>query len=153
MSNTWLKHSLTCREYKTPMSTEESRKMYYHLRTDRYSVMYVDFWACLVLIARYGELPNFRNVPNNKDGLQRRMWNIHKGLVRHLLEASDIKVDVSSDILEKDVCFDDLCTAIENRDLQPTLKVEEIKIQIKKSAKELVLLIDWADDKNDQFFS
>ena len=148
-SNTWLKHTLTCREHNKSMTKEESRNMYYHLRTDKCSIMYVDCWALMVLMGRYGELPNFRNVPNNKDGLQRKQWNIPKGAVRNLLKLSGCTVDISDDILNRDVCSDDLCTVIEDRDLPQPPKVE---IQIKLSAKQLVLLIDWSDDKDDNTY-
>ena len=47
----------------------------------------MDIWTALVLIARYGEFPSIKNVPNNKDGcFQRTSWNLPEGFVKNLFE-------------------------------------------------------------------
>jgi hypothetical protein len=81
MTNSWLKHHLSLAANGKTMDTEESRKRYYYLRTEYVSKKWVDVYAALVLIARYGELPCPVNVPNNshnnsinKDDLQEILY-------------------------------------------------------------------------------
>lgn len=65
MTNSWLKRKLALEAEGKTMSIEESREKYWHLRTEYVSRRWVDVYAALVLIARYGELPCPVNVPNN----------------------------------------------------------------------------------------
>jgi hypothetical protein len=92
MTNTWLKTKLAHEQNNEVFPREESIKAYWHLRCDNASRYYVDVFAALVLISRYGELPCASNVPNTKDGgFQRIMWNLPTDFVQNLFELSGCK--------------------------------------------------------------
>lgn len=92
MTNTWLKTKLAYEQNNEVFPREESIKAYWHLRCDNASRYYVDVFAALVLISRYGELPCASNVPNTKDGgFQRVMWNLPTDFVEKLFELSGCK--------------------------------------------------------------
>lgn len=82
MTNSWLKHKLALEADNKIMTIEESREKYWYLRTEYVSRKWVDVYAALVLIARYGELPCPVNVPNNSCmiGLKlqqhRKVWSL-----------------------------------------------------------------------------
>jgi hypothetical protein len=83
MTNSWLKRKLALQANGKSMSVTESREKYWHLRTEYVSRKWVDVYAAIVLISRYGELPCPVNVPNNqvndsnKTGFSQKN-NIHK---------------------------------------------------------------------------
>lgn len=78
MTNGWLKHKLSLEQSgMSPMETKESLEKYWHLRSEPASRNYVDVYAALVLMARYGEAPTAFNVPNNNnDGPKRTQWSL-----------------------------------------------------------------------------
>jgi hypothetical protein len=87
MTNSWLKSKLAHEQNDATFTREQSIKMYYHLRTDNASKYWVDVWAALVLIGRYGELPSDDNVPNTKGGeCQRDKWHLPEGFVDKLFK-------------------------------------------------------------------
>ena len=66
MTNSWLKYSLALAASGKAMTTEESKERYWFLRTEYASRKWVDIYAAIVLVGRYGELPCPVNVPNSK---------------------------------------------------------------------------------------
>ncbi len=94
MTNTWLKTKLAAEQSGKVFSLEESRKTYWHLRSETASRMWVDVWAAFVLLARYGEVPNHMNVPNTigcstNQPLKRKSRNLPVGF----LEALDLEYE------------------------------------------------------------
>jgi hypothetical protein len=89
-TNSWLKHKLTLDGLKKEMTPKESSEKYWHLRTEKASREYVDIYAALVLIARYGEIPCAVNVPVTKvtiDNIEydRPKWSLPNSFVDCLL--------------------------------------------------------------------
>ena len=66
MTNSWLKYSLALAASGKTMTTEESKERYWFLRTEYASRKWVDIYAAIVLVGRYGELPCPVNIPNSK---------------------------------------------------------------------------------------
>jgi hypothetical protein len=92
MTNSLLKYKLALEDNNLPpMSDQELEEKYWHYRTEIESKKWVDIYACLVLIARYGELPCSFNVPNNKDnGPKRLKWNLPTNFVSNLFKKLNI---------------------------------------------------------------
>lgn len=63
MTNTWLKFKMAINR---PLSLQESRDKYWHLRSETASKKWVDVYCAIVLMARYGELPCHANLPDYK---------------------------------------------------------------------------------------
>lgn len=96
MTNSWLKMKLAHEQNGVVFPREQSIKAYWHLRTDNASKYWVDVWAALVLIGRYGELPSDDNVPNTKGGdcsYLRKKWHLPEGFVERLFEISGCSID------------------------------------------------------------
>lgn len=85
MTNSWEKYSLELESLGKTMTREESIKRYWILRTEYVSKRWIDVWAALVLIARYGELPCTVNIPNTKGSGKRVKWDIPHNLVSSLI--------------------------------------------------------------------
>ena len=93
MTNAWLKNKLAHEQNGVAFDRGASIKAYYHLRTDNASKYWVDVWTALVLIARYGELPSFDNVPNTKGGeYQRTEWHLPEGFVEKLFKICEVEL-------------------------------------------------------------
>lgn len=90
MTNTYLKHKLALEQSGLPpMNEKEATDMYWHLRTEPASRNWVDVYAALVLMARYGEMPGEINMPNTAgDGPKRKQWS----LPDYLLESYVLKI-------------------------------------------------------------
>lgn len=89
-TNSWLKHKLTLDNINKEMTPKESSERYWHLRTEKASREYVDIYAALVLITRYGEIPCSVNIPVTKvtiDNVEydRPFWSIPDSLVDRLV--------------------------------------------------------------------
>lgn len=106
MTNSWLKNKIAHEQNGVVFPREQSIKSYWHLRTDNASKYWVDVWAALVLIGRYGEVPIndilleggkvYGNVPNTKGGefqYQRNKWHLPEGFVDQLLQLSGCTLD------------------------------------------------------------
>ena len=78
MTNGWLKHKLSLEQSNCePMSKKESEEKYWHLRSEPVSRNWIDVYASLILMARFGEAPTDFNVPNNNnDGPKRNQWSL-----------------------------------------------------------------------------
>ena len=78
MTNGWLKNKLSLEQSGClPMTKQESEEKYWHLRSEPVSRNWVDVYAAIVLIARYGEVPTEFNVPNNNNnGPRRTQWSL-----------------------------------------------------------------------------
>lgn len=72
-------------------NADEVAKRLYRLRTEDWSHMNVHIYAALVLLIRYGELPNDNNVPQNIDGPngkpqpKMKHWDLPVGFMNSLL--------------------------------------------------------------------
>lgn len=172
MTNTWLKTKLAHEQNNEVFSRETSIKAYWHLRCDNASRYYVDVFAALVLISRYGELPCENNIPNTKDGgFQRTMWNLPTDFVQNLFELSGCEPP-EMPVLENP-CFatyqqekvnhlpEPMETLIEWDVYQNAIKVQSnnscvtVKVQPptkKKTSFEIMMELDWADDSKDYLY-
>jgi len=92
-NSSFLKEKLSREEAGKNMSLEEEREKYRHQRTELLSRNYVDCYAALISIVRYGELPCPLNVPNNKnsEGLTRSFWNLPENFVSKILSLVEKK--------------------------------------------------------------
>lgn len=95
-TNTWLKYKMMGYEGVLDFTKEESKKLYWHLRTDELSTEWVDVCAVLVLLSRYGELPSKDNTPilSLKNGevetvYRRSLWHIPTGLLAKIFQDSN----------------------------------------------------------------
>jgi len=89
MTNSWLKYKLAIEDSGEKLTTEESKKRYWHLRTEFASRKWVDIYAAIVLVCRYGELPCPVNVPNSKSVSPIRLsWNLPDIFMTMLLQKS-----------------------------------------------------------------
>lgn len=173
MTNTWLKTKLAHEQNNEVFPREESIKAYWHLRCDNASRYYVDVFAALVLISRYGELPCASNVPNTKDGgFQRVMWNLPTDFVEKLFELSGCEPPempvLEKPELEKQLPVqqvnhlpEPMETLIEWDVYQNAIKVQSnnscvtVKVQTpkkKKTSFEIMMELDWADDSKDYLY-
>jgi len=77
-TNTHLKWEEVHRQNNVSIDEEESKKTYFHLRTEFTSTGWVHIYAALVLMARYEELPTDENIPQNlaPNSLQMKEWNL-----------------------------------------------------------------------------
>jgi len=101
MTNAWLKHKLALGATGEVMSPEESASRYWHLRTEYASKRWVDCWAAMVLIGRYGELPCPVNVPNNRnEGPQRVSWDLPREFVSVLLTRGTVESSICESTTE-----------------------------------------------------
>lgn len=75
--------------YKTIMTKEEYNR-FVCMRTEYISRKYVDCWACVVLIARYGELPCTANkmLWYSLNSEQRAGWSLPRNFVSSILKSS-----------------------------------------------------------------
>lgn len=179
MTNTWLKTKLAHEQNNEVFPREDSINAYWHLRCDNASRYYVDVFAALVLISRYGELPCATNVPNTKDGgFQRVMWNLPTDFVQNLFELSGCEPPempvLEKPVLEKPEVVSQLPvqqqinylpepmeTLIEWDVYQNAIKVQSnnscvtVKVQTptkKKTSFEIMMELDWADDSKDYLY-
>jgi hypothetical protein len=134
MTNTWLKNKLAYENENILFSREESINFYWHLRIENVAKYWVDVWASLVLLSRYGELPTCQNVPNLKNTTgrfepQRAEWNLPHQFIEKLFA--------------KCGCVMPTPPKIETPSIEKeTPKVETPK---KKAAIEIVFEINWND--------
>lgn len=92
MTNAWLKNKLALGATGGAMTPEESAECYWHQRTEYASKRWVDCWAAIVLMVRYGELPCPSNIPNNLDGpvlkaTRRVSWDLPTGFMDGMITA------------------------------------------------------------------
>jgi hypothetical protein len=93
-TNSYLKYQEGCKDSNVDFSLEERRKRFYALRTEIYSVSYVHVYAALVLMIRYGDIPNEHNVPNNlNQDPKLKTWNLPNSWLNRILECYRIVVD------------------------------------------------------------
>lgn len=89
MTNSWLKYNLALADSGKTMTTEESKERYWFLRTEYASRKWVDIYAAIVLVGRYGELPCPVNVPNSKSGDPTRIsWCLPETFMTMFLQNS-----------------------------------------------------------------
>lgn len=179
MTNSWLKMKLAHEQNGVEFSRETSAKTYYHLRTDNASKYWVDVWASMVLIARYGELPSKDNVPNTKGGeYQRDTWHIPNGFVENLFKCCGLVMPIHVNTFEPQheqvqyeemQCWPDepevvkewahqqethsvsLEQGVANNSDMPNLeKVEEIKTKPKRTILEIAMTINWGEAEDDE---
>ena len=103
MTNSWVKHKIALQDMGEVMTKEESAKRYWYIRSEYASKRWVDIWAAIVLISRYGELPCPSNIPNNKTGPQRVSWDLPFKFVSSLLREA---ADFSTAIFRPDGVYD-----------------------------------------------
>ena len=85
-TNSHLKWTLAHLQSDVPIDLLESRKRYFHLRTEYPAERWVHVYAALALMARYGELPLQKNIPNNRDsGPHLTFWNLPIGFIPTIL--------------------------------------------------------------------
>lgn len=98
MTNGWLKYKLSLEDSNCePMSKKESEEKYWHLRSEPVSRNWVDVYAALILMARFGEVPTDFNVPNNNnDGPKRNKWSLPVDFIKnyHLELEESFKPDI-----------------------------------------------------------
>jgi len=76
-TNTYRKWVLSHTQNDVAVPQSEIPEHFYHLRTETPSVEWVHVYAAIVLMARYGEIPNENNVPQNLDGsLALKAWDL-----------------------------------------------------------------------------
>jgi len=103
MTNTLLKRKLL--NNTSILQDDEFKKIFVYMRTETASKKWVDIWACLVMIVKYGEIPCYTNkmVHYNNDGtcseLQRQSWSIPSDFVRMFF------VRFAKDITKDDVQY------------------------------------------------
>lgn len=79
-TNSYFKWRLGMADQELVPTIEEQRTRMYVLRTEPTSRDYVHVYAALVLLIRYGELPDDTNVPNNlNDDPKIKKWNLPQG--------------------------------------------------------------------------
>jgi hypothetical protein len=153
MTNSWLKMKLAHEQNRVSLSREESVKAYWHLRTDDTSKYWVDVWAALVSLGRYGEIPSRFNVPNTKGNeLQRKRWHIPVNFVEDLLSLCGIDiVEVHCELAEEEIRKypEEFGLSSDQRDTKPndevsytTISVNELFGQTENTTK---LVIDIKD--------
>lgn len=105
MTNTWLKTKLSYEDNKQSFTAEKSEEMYWRLRTEKISQEFVDVYAAIVLIARYGELPTSSNVPANAQpttncslvtNLKRKNWSLPCNFVENLGKTCNVEFPKSA---------------------------------------------------------
>src|SRR5579862_2483818 len=95
MTNSFRKHYLSCIDNKKEITQSDVKQKFWYLRTEYASCQYVDIYAAIVLLAKYGELPCILNVPNNKDSENRRLsWDLPFNFISNLFNAC-MKGDIS----------------------------------------------------------
>ena len=98
-TNSYLKYQEGCKDSNVDFSIEERRKRFYALRTEIYSISYVHVYAALVLMIRYGEVPNEHNVPNNlNQDPKLKAWVLPEHWLDRILECYRLDVDVPETI-------------------------------------------------------
>jgi len=118
-TNGWRKFNQALAAEGKVMTEEQSIERYWHLRSEYASRKWVDIWAAVVLLARYGEIPGPMNVPNTLDnGPKRTAWDlpnafisnvtweglpIHKLTKETLINYNDWKDRVKTDYLFSEV--------------------------------------------------
>lgn len=76
-TNNFLKFVIAHRASDVPIKQEEADARYYRLRTEYLSKKWCHYYSALVLMARYGEIPYHRNIPNNRgDGPHCVRWDL-----------------------------------------------------------------------------
>ena len=90
MTNTLLKRKLLhmATYNNSILPNDEFEQVFKFMNTEHVSIKYVDTWACLILIVKYGEIPCNENkmvhLEKNYKGKQRSNWNIPSDFVRML---------------------------------------------------------------------
>ncbi len=86
MTNSYLKWLLSLGEHNLPYDPEESKRKYWHLRTEPMSVNWVHMYCAMVYLVRYKEFPSAANVPINKGGLTYSQWHLPKNWTNAFVE-------------------------------------------------------------------
>lgn len=104
MTNSWLKYKLAIEDSGKTLSIEESKEKYWHLRTEYASRKWVDIYAAIVLVGRYGELPCPSNRPNNKSATtpDRLSWNLPDIFMTKFLQKSLEGCEITNHLLNYD---------------------------------------------------
>lgn len=157
VTNTWLKYNLLAQDEGREFMVKESESFYWHLRVDDISKIWTDMLACLVLMARYGELPILINMPTlGDDNKTRKAWNIDQFLVNTVLENSgcDMKkleeLNISNIPKISEISSDNTSTVkvnikINSNDSNVNVKVAITKPSQRLTAKDILFSIDWND--------
>ncbi len=89
-TNSYLKwinaHKQSCKK----IDLREQKKRYHPIKTEHLSERYVHVYSAVVLMARYGEIPNNQNVPRNNDdsGIYCRKWSLPDNIENLVAEFS-----------------------------------------------------------------
>jgi hypothetical protein len=103
MTNSWLKYKLATEDSGKTLSIEESKERYWYLRTEYASRKWVDIYAAIVLVGRYGELPCPSNIPNNKSTIPDRCsWNLPDVFMTKFLQKSLEGCEITNHLLNYD---------------------------------------------------
>jgi len=92
-TNGFRKWTLGCQQSVVESDSEELSKRFYRLHTENVSREWVHVYAALVLMMRYRELPDSRNVPNNLDSSPKMTrWDLPEGWVDKLVSKYNLLV-------------------------------------------------------------
>lgn len=137
MTNGWLKHSLALDESELlPMEPTESYEKYWHLRSEPASRNWVDVYAALILMARYGEVPTSDNVPNTATGPQRTQWSLPPNFIKNFC-LETIPIIPTAPVPEKPSNEINIQISIELPAITTTIKSN------KPRAVDILFSIDW----------
>ena len=86
-TNSFRKFMLAHNQTRTVIDHHETINRYYYIRTELVSKNWCHVYSALVLMARYGEIPCYKNVPKNRGkGPSCIQWNLPNKFVEILLK-------------------------------------------------------------------